>query len=107
MVCEAVVGKNSAAVHHAPLAADSDPVPLAADSDTKPLAADADCCCCLPEEGAHSTLRLHHIAVLASVSAETVYHVHYYSMKMPPRRPPEGLVDESCAVDKRRDPALH
>ncbi len=97
MVCEAVVGKNSAAVHHAPLAADSDP---------EPLAADADRCCCLPE-GADSTLLLHHIAVLASVSTETVDHVPYYSMKMPPRRPPGGLFDESCAAGKRRDPVLH
>jgi len=76
VVCEAVVGKNSAAVHHAPLAADSDPVPLAADSDPEPLAADADRCCCLPES-ADSTLLLHHIAVLASVSTETNDHVHY------------------------------
>lgn len=116
MVCEAVVDKNSAAVHHAPLAVDSDPVPLAtdsdpvplaADSDPEPLAADADRCCCLPE-GADSTLLLHYIAVLASISVdETVYHVHYYSMKMPPPRPPGGLVDESCAAGKRRDPDLH
>ena len=78
MVCEAVVGKNSAAVHHAPLAADSDPVPLAADSDPvppaadsdpEPLAADADRCCCLPECADSTLLHHHHIAVLASVSA--------------------------------------